>query len=173
MSKHLRLKKLINWTVQGPIVTRLMVHFLAYNTATLFLLLVVYGVKSSLAVISDSPASAEPVTFWQQASPVLICMLVMMPFMVWDLMQLTNRIAGPLYRFESLLKEFAKTGKLKPAVLRQGDLLTDYQNQFNEFVAAMQVRYPELRPETPSSTSASEPPSANETEGTVAFRKTV
>jgi len=171
MAKHLRLKKLINWTIQGPIVTRLMVHFLAYNTATLFLLLVVYGVKSSLAAITDSPASTEPVTFWQQASPVVICMLVMMPFMVWDLMQLTNRIAGPLYRFECLLKEFGKTGKLRPAILRQGDLLTDYQNQFNEFVAAMHVMYPELRPGI--SSPAVESASKNDTTGTVAFRKTV
>ncbi len=171
MAKHLRLKKLINWTVQGPIVTRLMVHFLAYNAATLFLLLVVYGVKSSLAVIADSPASTEPITFWQQASPVLICMLVMMPFMVWDLMKLTNRIAGPLYRFESLLKEFGTTGKLKPAILREGDLLTDYQNQFNEFVTAMHVKYPELRPGVSSTTAESA--STNDVAGTVAFRKTV
>jgi hypothetical protein len=171
MSKHLRLKKLINWTVQGPIVTRLMVHFLAYNTATLFLLLVVYGVKSSLAAIADSPVSAEPVTFWQQASPVVICMLVMMPFMVWDLMKLTNRIAGPLYRFECLLKEFGNTGKLKPAILRQGDLLTDYQHQFNEFVAAMHVMYPELRPGV--STPVVEPAAATHEAVSVAFRKTV
>lgn len=171
MSKQFRLKKLNNWTVQGPIVIRLMVHFLAYNTATLFLLLVVYGVKSSLSVITDSPVSAQPVTFWQQASPVVICMLVMMPFMVWDLMILTNRIAGPLYRFESLLKEFGKSGKLKLAVLRQGDLITDYQNQFNEFVAAMHVMYPELRPETASPAARSA--SKNGATETVACGKTV
>ena len=170
MAKRLRVKKLINWTIQGPIVIRLMVHFFAYNTATLFLLLVVYGVKSSLAAVADSPVSAEPVTFWQQASPVVICMLVMMPFMIWDLMKLTNRIAGPLYRFESILKDFSQTGTLKPAVLRQGDLLTDYQNQFNEFVAAMHVMYPELRPVT--STSAFQAAAANAPSETVAFRKT-
>jgi hypothetical protein len=171
MAKHLRLKKLINWTVQGPIVIRLMIHFMAYNTATLLLLLVVYGVKSSLAVIADSPVSADPATFWQQASPVVICMLVMMPFMVWDLMKLTNRIAGPLCRFESLLKEFGKTGKLKLAVLRQGDLLTDYQTQFNEFVAAMHAKYPELRPGNAS--PAPESPLQDGSNEAVAFRKTV
>jgi len=148
-----------------------MVHFLAYNTATLFLLLVVYGVKSSLAAITDSPAITQPVTFWQQATPVVICMLVMMPFMVWDLMKLTNRIAGPLYRFECLLKEFSKTGKLKPAILRQGDLLTDYQHQFNGFIAAMHVMYPELRPGV--SSPAAESASTTDAAGTVAFRKTV
>ena len=73
-------------------------------------------------------------------------MLVMMPFMIWDLMKLTNRIAGPLFRFETLLNDFGKTGKLKVAVLRDGDLLTDYQKRFNDFVEALHARYPETQP---------------------------
>ena len=164
MIKKMRLKKLINWTIQGPIVTRLMVHFLSYNAATVFLLLVVYGIRGSLAAVSDQPLDTTPVTFWQQASPVVICMLVMMPFMIWDLMKLTNRIAGPLFRFESLLKEFGKTGRLPVAVIREGDLLTDYQQQFNDFVHLLHSRYPETRP-------ANAPCAADS--ATVAFRRTV
>ncbi len=146
MAKRFRLKKLINWTVQGPIVTRLIIHFLSYNIATLFLLLLVYGIKTSLAAIAETPVSAEPLTFWQQAAPVVICMCVMMPFMIWDLIKLTNRIAGPLFRFESILKEFAKSGVLRKAALREGDLLTDYQKQFNEFVESLHALHPETKP---------------------------
>lgn len=164
MVKHARLKKLINWTVQGPIVTRLIVHFLSYNVATLFLLLVVYGIRGSLAAVSDQPLVPAPLTFWQQAAPVVVCMLVMMPFMIWDLMKLTNRIAGPLYRFESLLKEYGKTGTLPVAVLRDDDLLTDYQQHFNEFVNSLHARFPETRPANAS--HAAETP-------TIAFRRTV
>jgi len=164
MSTHTRLKKLINWTVQGPIITRLMIHFFSYNIATLFLLLVVYGVRSSLATVAEQVPDSTQVTFWQQAAPATICMFVMMPFMVWDLMKLTNRIAGPLFRFESLLKEFKKTGKLPTAVLRDGDLLSDYQHEFNEFARALHVRYPETRP-------ANAP--VGENTATVAFRKSV
>lgn len=164
MIKKLRLKKLINWTIQGPIVTRLMAHFLSYNLATVFLLLVVYGIRGSLAAVSDQPLVTPPMTFWQQASPVVICMLVMMPFMIWDLIKLTNRIAGPLFRFESLLKEFGKTGRLPAATIREGDLLTDYQQQFNDFVQLLHTRYPETQP-------AKAPCDADS--ATVAFRKTV
>ena len=164
MAKHARLKKMINWTIQGPIVTRLLVHFLSYNVATVFLLLVVYGIRGSLAAVSDQPLVAAPMTFWQQAAPVVICMFVMMPFMVWDLMKLTNRIAGPLYRFESLLKEYGKTGTLPLAVLRDDDLLTDYRQHFNEFVQALHARFPETRP-------ANAPPAAETP--TIAFRRSV
>lgn len=146
MAKHLRLKKMINWTVQGPIIGRLLAHFLCYNAATLFLLLTVWGIKSALASIADKPSVPEPMTFWQQAGPVLVCMAVMTPFMVWDLMKLTNRIAGPLYRFETLLKEFNANGTLKPAVLRDGDLLVDFQKHFNEFAMKLHTLYPETKP---------------------------
>lgn len=146
MAKHWRLKKMINWTVQGPIIGRLMSHFLCYNAATLFLLLTVWGIKSALASIADKPTAPEPMTFWQQAGPVFICMAVMTPFMIWDLMKLTNRIAGPLYRFETLLREFNTSGTLKPAVLRDGDLLMDFQKQFNEFTARLHAMYPETKP---------------------------
>ena len=146
MAKHLRLKKMINWTVQGPIIGRLLTHFMCYNAATLFLLLTVWGIKSALASIADKPSAPEAMTFWQQAGPVLVCMAVMTPFMVWDLMKLTNRIAGPLYRFETLLKEFNANGTLKPAVLRDGDLLLDFQKHFNEFAAKLHTLYPETKP---------------------------
>lgn len=146
MARHLRLKKLISWTVQGPIATWLLVHFFSYNAAVVSLLLVVYTVRCSLAAVSETPVSVEPITFWQQAAPVIIAMVVMMPFMIWDLMRLTNRIAGPLFRFEALLKEFIQTGKLKPAALRDGDFLTNFQRQFNEFTETLHALYPETRP---------------------------
>ena len=166
MAKRFRLKKLINWTVQGPIVTRLIIHFLAYNMAMLFLLLLVYGIKTSLAAIAETPVSAEPMTFWQQAAPVVICMCAMMPFMIWDLVKLTNRIAGPLFRFESILKDFATSGLLRKAALREGDLLTDYQKQFNEFVESLHALYPHTKP-------ASKSPDAASVTVTVPFRQTV
>ncbi|MEJ7594325.1 MAG: hypothetical protein WKF77_22540 [Planctomycetaceae bacterium] len=166
MVKRWRLKKLINWSIQGPIVVRLIVHFLAYNAATLCLLLVVYGVKVSLAAVADQAVSAAPMTFWQQAAPVVICMLIMMPFMIWDLIKLTNRIAGPLFRFETLLSDFEKTGKLKAAALRDGDLLTDYQQRFNDFVAALHARFPETQP-------ACAAPVPDAVTATVAFRKSI
>ena len=166
MAKQWRLKKLINWNIQGPIVIRLIVHFLAYNAATLFLLLVVYSVQGSLAAVAEQPVSAAPMTFWQQATPILICMLVMMPFMIWDLIKLTNHIAGPLFRFGTILNDFGKTGKLRTAALRDGDLLTDFQQRFNDFATALHAQYPETQP-------ASVAPVAEPVRATVAFRKSV
>jgi len=151
MARRIRFKKLVSWSVQGPIVLRLLLHFLAYNAATLFLLSTVWAARSAIASLSDTPAVATPLTFWQQAASVIICMTLMTPFMIWDLMALTNRIAGPLWRFEQLLGDFVKSGTLKRAVLCNGDLLTDFQKQFNEFAEALHALYPETKPESGAS----------------------
>ncbi|RLT03751.1 MAG: hypothetical protein DWI22_17985 [Planctomycetota bacterium] len=155
MAKQLRRKKLINWNIQGAIVMRLMGHFLAYNLATLFLLLAVYFAQSALSALADPVVNSAPLSFWYQAVPVLICMLVMTPFLIWDLIKLTNRIAGPLFRFETLLNDFGKTGKLNAAELREGDLLTDYQQRFNAFVVVLHAQYPETQPVSVVSAAAS------------------
>lgn len=146
MPRKLRLKKLNNWNIQGPIVVRLLTHFMAFNVASVFLMMTVFAIRTKLASIVEYQNGSGALTFWQQTAPVIICMLVMAPFMVWDLIALTNRIAGPLFRFERLMKDFVKCGQLQSAALRDGDLLTDFQNQFNEFAESLHALYPETKP---------------------------
>ena len=165
MSKRLRLKKMVNWSVQGPIILRLLTHVLAYNVATLCLLLLVYSLRLSLAAIAETPVPVTHPTFWQQAAPVTVCMIVMMPFMVWDLMKLSNRIAGPLFRFESLMKEFQQSGTLGLATLRKGDLLEDFESNFNRFAEKLHALHPSTRP-------AASAASGDDT-ATVPFRQSV
>ena len=104
--------------------------------------------------LGGEPITTEYFVFKRDAGPVLFCMAIMTPFMVWDLIVLTNRIAGPLYRFEALMKDFVKSGTLKQANLRDGDLLTGFQKQYNEFVEALHALYPETIPTaTPAATA--------------------
>jgi hypothetical protein len=149
MPQRARKKKMINWSLQGPIISRLLLHFFAYNVATLFLLAAFWGARAAISSMSESPEARAPLTLWQQSAPVVIAMLVMTPFMVWDLMRFTNRIAGPLYRFECLLKDFVKSGTLQEAAIREGDLLTDFQKQFNEFAQALHALHPDTKSVAP------------------------
>lgn len=154
MKKTLRFKKLINWTVQGPIVLRIVAHMATYNIALFALLLMAWGMRSLMGTLGSEPVTNEYFfVFRRDAAPVLFCMAIMTPFMIWDLISLTNRIAGPLYRFESLMKDFVKSGTLKQANLRDGDLLTGFQKQYNEFVEALHALYPETIPETTAVTA--------------------
>ena len=155
MKKTQRFKKLVNWTVQGPIVLRIVAHMVTYNVALFSLLLMAWGMRSLMGSLGGEPVTTDDFVFRRDAGPVLFCMAIMTPFMVWDLISLTNRIAGPLYRFEALMKDFVKSGTLKQANLRDRDLLTGFQKQFNEFVEALHALHPETVPITASSNDES------------------
>lgn len=142
-----RKQHLISRKIQIPIVIRVVVHLFAYNAAILCLLVIAWGVKNSWAMLSDQVTPPGPTTFQDHAVPVLLCMLAMTPVMVWDLIRLTNRVAGPIHRFETLLDRFIATGKLDKARLRDDDLLMEFQNKFNEFTEAMHALYPETSPD--------------------------
>ena len=156
MALNLRKKQFINWKIQGSIVGRLLLYLCCYNVAILFLLVVAWGASASVAALSEAPIVNEPATWTAQSIPLDGVMCLLLPFILWDLIRLTNRVAGPLYRFQSVMKQFVKTGTLPIATLRDGDLLTEFEKNFNEFVEAVHAVYPETNPKSGLTGSAHE-----------------
>lgn len=140
-----RTQQMVDWSVQGPIIGRAIFYVLGYNIMLLVLLAVVCGFQNSMAVLKDQPAQQHP-SFREQAVPVVICMTCMLPFMLFDLLRLTHRIAGPLLRFEKIMGDFERGGILRQAQLRETDLLIRFQQKFNRFVGHLHQRYPETAP---------------------------
>lgn len=141
MRKRKRL--LVNWTVQGPILRRLCVHLVTFVAAMSSLLMIFWMIQGS-AVHAIVGKFEEPLhTFWYRAVPFISASLALLPLIVWDMLRITNRLAGPLYRFEQVMRDFEETGKLDKAKLRDNDLLTEFCSRFNNFVAVMHERYPE------------------------------
>ncbi|MCA9066825.1 MAG: hypothetical protein KDA96_27350, partial [Planctomycetaceae bacterium] len=87
MAKRFRVKKIVNWKVQGPFIWRLLFHFFAYNAAVLTLLLAAWGIQSAVNAVTDVPAQPRIMTLEDRIAPLAIAMLVMTPFMIWDLMR--------------------------------------------------------------------------------------
>ncbi len=141
-----RTQRLVDWNVQGPIIGRAIFYVLGYNIMLLVLLAVVCGVQGSMSIVNDQQPERQQASFREQAVPVVIGMTLMLPFMLFDLLRLTHRIAGPLLRFESIMKDFESNGVLRPAQLREADMLIRFQQRFNRFVRNMHQRYPETAP---------------------------
>ena len=138
-----RKKKLINKQIQGTIILRLTTYIVAYNLAILALIVVSYAFQASAAVITDTVVPNRGFSLRSQLITVGGCMLFMLPFMVYDLLKFSNRVAGPLYRYQQILADFVKSGAIVKAKTRDQDLLTDFEKQFNEFVEAVNTLYPE------------------------------
>ena len=142
-----RKKLIVNWSVQGPILKRLCVHLITF-VAALSSLLMIFWLMQGASLHSALGESEEPLqTFWYRAVPFLSASLALLPLIVWDMLRITNRVAGPLYRFEQVMKKFEETGKLDHAELRDNDLVEDFCKRFNSFVAVMHERYPECTAE--------------------------
>lgn len=142
-----RQKQLINRKVQVAIVVRVLVHLVAYNAAVMSVLIVAWGLQNSVNVLKEGQEPLGAAAFREQIWMVIAAMAVMLPVMTWDLIRLTNKVAGPLHRFQSILDEFVRSGKLQKASLRERDLLTEFQGKFNEFAEALHALHPETNPD--------------------------
>ena len=61
---------------------------------------------------------------------IVICFIIILLFTAL----LTNKIAGPIYRFEQALKQVAKGDRKVRVALRQGDALRDLEKEFNNMM---------------------------------------
>ncbi|MGB4741282.1 MAG: hypothetical protein WBH50_24035 [Fuerstiella sp.] len=140
---------------------RLAIHIITFTAALASLLCIIWMMQSG-----DMPAAygsdVKSVNmFWFRFMPFATACAVLIPLIIWDIFRITNRLAGPLYRFEEVMSEFEATGILPEAKLRDNDLLDHFCTRFNRFVATMHERYPECRPEQPSQKSTTDRSTVN------------
>lgn len=68
---------------------------------------------------------------------MIVCAMAILPLVVWDVLVLTHKIAGPLVRFQKCLKQLSHGERVTPVQLRRGDLLLGFQDAFNEYIASL------------------------------------
>src|SRR5688500_9864061 len=126
-----RTKLFVSWTIQGPLLGRLAVywllyHFLLWHATFLIETLPVEGVPAPLAERYWGFCSQH--TVW------LGCMLAVAPVILWDLVKLTHRFAGPLIRLEAAVRQMVRGERVKPVTLRQRDMLFQFASAINELI---------------------------------------
>ncbi len=86
---------------------------------------------------------------------IVWCALGVLPLVLWDVLKLTHRIAGPLSRFRATLQALT-AGRHVPFVrIRKDDLLHEFEQDFNAYLAQLEAR---TQPPTPTPcTPAPEP----------------
>jgi len=74
-------------------------------------------------------------TFASDYAGLALCAVLLAPIFLYDVFRQSHRIAGPLVRFQSVLKRLIAGERVSPVKLRKDDLLTEFQTVFNEFIA--------------------------------------
>ena len=103
-----------------------------------------------LAVEGVRNPSAQLMELLREYVRLGVCLVIVMPVMLWDAIRFSHRLVGPLIRFRRCVRDITKGELVRPIKLRDGDHLNDFRDEFNEMLETLQSRgVAVLRPEVP------------------------
>lgn len=129
MSHPLRKKTFVDAKVQGALVRRLVIHWLAFiGVAAL--------VAFCLQVLTNPfrPLEEHVQQLWWTHGPFLVVMFFLLPVFIVDTIKLSHRFAGPVHRLRMTIRSLAQGEKFKPLKFREVDFWQDLAEDFNRMV---------------------------------------
>ena len=160
-----RKKEFVNKKIQGKLLVRLAVYWIVYHVMlwhAMFLYRFMHYRGELLAGGRSLSFSQLYSQFVETHFSLIVCAVLVFPVILWDMLKLTHKVAGPLVRFQHALRQLGRGEYVERISLRKGDLLTDYQDAFNEFLDQTQQRESSSMPATATGDEAA---SVCETEG--------
>jgi hypothetical protein len=137
--KHLRKQVYVSKEIQGQIVSKLAIYWATYHLALwhAMFLFHYFLYRGQLLANPDLAPVPFPIQYFQfltQHYTMLVCAMAVFPLILWDMVKMTHRVAGPLVRFTNSLKQLERGEKVKEIRLRDGDLLCEFQDAFNSYL---------------------------------------
>ncbi len=75
---------------------------------------------------------------WYQYAPALVVSLLVLPLILFDVVQISNRFVGPVYRLRHRMRQVARGERVDPIKFRQGDFWLEFADEFNAVAALAQ-----------------------------------
>jgi hypothetical protein len=135
----------VNARIQGRILARIAAYWAIYHAVlwnAIFVARYIAYRASLIAGETETRTMGELYTaFAQDYAGLALCAILLAPIFLYDVFRQTHRIAGPLVRFQSVLRRMMAEEKVSPIKLRKDDLLTEFQAVFNEFIAFYSAKH--------------------------------
>lgn len=135
-----RKKKFVSSRIQGRLMFRFALYWTLYHVVLWHAIFVFRYVEYRLEAQSTGalvPFRELYGTFVLDYYPVVFCAFAALPIVLLDMLYLTHRVAGPLVRFQRALRELSEGKPVKPVKLRRGDLLLEFQDEFNRYLETL------------------------------------
>lgn len=135
MAKHNRKKLFIDFRVQGSLILRGVAYWA-------FCLLAVTMMLFFWKVLTDPSKlfSAHAEELWGNLGPAFIAATLMLPIVLFDMLRLSHRFAGPIYRIRGDMQRLSRGETVAPIHLRDGDFWQDFADEFNVLAAQVEAR---------------------------------
>jgi len=128
-----RRQLLVDHSVQGAIILRCLLYWVACLVTT-FLILFFWTLITGPARVSWMTIDQ----IWFSYGPAFVASILLMPLIGYDLLKMSNRLAGPILRIRRQLKMLANGEHVTPLYFRKGDYWRDMADDFNRLVAHVQ-----------------------------------
>lgn len=135
--KNLRRKLFVNKTIQGRALVHLAVYWGIYHVVLWHAMFVYRYFEYYRGVLNGDQMETFGALygdFIARHTPMMLCAVALFPIIFYDMLKFTHRVAGPLVRFNNALKALAEGRKVARIKTRDGDLLNEFQDTFNEFL---------------------------------------
>ena len=135
-NKFKRSRLFVDAKVQGALVLR---TFAYWWMCLLILTIWLVGWR-----VLNEPAdlfSAHLAAVWNQFGPAAIASFLLLPIVLVDIIRLSNRFAGPMYRMRREIRNLVKGDPVEGIRLRDGDFWQDFATDLSQVIA----RYQELQ----------------------------
>lgn len=127
----LRKKLYVSRAIQGRILRRFTLCWVLYHLLLWHALFLTTGL---LAGGKIQPFFQAYWAFFENNWILLLCAAVVFPLVFGDMLKMTNKIAGPLIRFERALRAMIAGERVEPLAIQKGDMVHEFLDVFNEFI---------------------------------------
>ena len=148
-----RKKLFVSSRIQGQLLYRIALYWVLYHVVLWHALFVYRYLQSRMsgAILNESvPFSEMYGQFLSDYYPLLLCAAITLPIVTIDMLKMTHRIAGPLVRFQNALRDLIAGKPIEHVSLRKGDLLTEFQDEFNRYLDVLSKQRQQLASPTES-----------------------
>ena len=140
-----RKKLFVNRGIQGAMSLRFGFYWVIYHLCLWHGAFMYFFIRSRLAQLTGSDKPMLPLNelygfFLTEYLPITVAATLLLPIVIYELIRQTHRIAGPLVRFSNAMQDMMAGKVIQPVKLREGDMLTDFEKLFNEFVVYQQAK---------------------------------
>lgn len=126
MARELRKTKYIDPAVQGALVRRLVMHWLAFTAITTFAVLGLQWFENPFVSIGDTVRQA-----WASYGAVVLILACLAPVFIYDSIKVSSRFTGPIHRLREGLATLANGQSASTLTFRDDDFWHELANDFN------------------------------------------
>ena len=120
-----RSRKFIDRPIQGALVLRVLLYWVVSSMVQVLVMafMSIVGRADSVHVNAQE--------FWWHIRLAAFSSVLILPFLLLDIIKLSHRWVGPIYRLRSALKSLAQGDSIPALVFREGDFWQELAADFN------------------------------------------